>query len=326
MRVNYYGYTLKDITTGENHLVDLRPFLHSFCKLEVPKFKASFIYRDELLYLSRLQGDCFIFLITRNSEIIRRINTSNLTMGEISQLLAEDEQIGFASYVMVQGDNLAYASTLFAPRLDAFAWFINELLDVTGNSNWKFSTTPMLYQATRADALRMEHIGKTTFQLSKSNNIAQDILSLVAVTPGEYEEVDSIEITIRPSGRKSIKDTVGKAIRAIPDEGLQKLVMRAKEEASSQMMDLYIAGKGSIGDNITKSDEVRIPELLKERHSKNAYLSEKLKEFRESGSYKKSTPSSISDYGDLRTWVDLTSHLQEGDKAQPRLVDEPIPR
>ena len=132
MKVNYFGYYLKNTASGKSVIFDLRKFLKEYCKMDAPKFKNNFSHNEGKLYLLHVVSDTYLFLMTRSNELIRKVNTNDITVGEIKNLLEQDEQLGFASYILFKENVFGFGSTLLAPKIDVFTKYINELLEALG--------------------------------------------------------------------------------------------------------------------------------------------------------------------------------------------------
>lgn len=322
MKVNYFGYYLKHTGSGTKTLFDLRAFLKEFSKLENTAFKNGFTHSDEHLYLLHNSNDIFLFLITRSNELIRKINTSDLSVDEVKNLLDRDEQLGFASYVIFREHSFGFGSTLLAPKVDVFARFINDIFESLGITDWIFVPQALLYQATKEEALSFDHIGRTTISLSKENTFIGDILATINVDTADTYDLDGLEIVIKPKARKNIKTTVDKFLQAIPDSGVEKMVMKAKAEGASQMTDLFIIGQGGISDSIDKSKEYRIPSLLAEKYEGNAQLQVKIQEFTGNADFQEGNVNTVLRFNHSDAWTSLISNLQQADGDEPRAVDE----
>jgi hypothetical protein len=173
-------------------------------------------------YLLHHIGDTFLFLITRSNELIRRINTSDLSIGDIHSLLEQDEQLGFASYIMFKENYFSFGSTLLAPKIDIFCSYLNNLFSKIGIDEWMLLPQALLYQATKDEVLNLTYIGKTTIELSKQNSFFKDLLASVSVDTTDALDLEGIEIIIKPKTRKNIKPVVTKFLNTIPDEGIEK--------------------------------------------------------------------------------------------------------
>lgn len=323
MKVNYFGYYLKNTNTGKSVLFDLRNLLKEYCKLNAAKFKNNFSHNDEKLYLLHSVSDAYLFLMTRSNELIRKVNTNDITVGEIKNLLDQNEQLGFASYILFKENAFGFGSTLLAPKVDVFSKYINDLLEALGITEWRFVSQALLYQATKEEALSFEHVGRTTIELSKENSFIKDILATVSADSTDTFDLDGIEIIIKPKKRKNIKETVDKFLKAIPDEGVEKMIMKARAEGASQMTDLYIVGRGAISDSVDKSKEPRIPNLLEEKYDKNKYLKVKIKEFIANENFENDTPDSVLRFNNTSAWSELVSTIQQTDDNIPRSINEP---
>ncbi|MGZ8174331.1 MULTISPECIES: hypothetical protein [Methylobacter] len=322
MRVNYFGYCLKNPGTGQKGLFDLSGFLKAYCRFENIDFKNNFKRSDEHLYLLHHINDTFLFLITRSNELIRRINTNDLSIGDVHSLLEQDEQLGFASYVMFKENYFSFGSTLLAPKIDIFASYLNDLFNKIGINDWMFLPQALLYQATKDEVLNLAYIGKTTIELSKQNSFFQDLVASASADTTDTLDLEGIEITIKPKKRKNIKPFVTKFLNTIPDEGIEKMIMKAKDEGMSQMTDLYLVGKGAICDSVDKSRETRIPHLLELKADKNKYLIQKLTEYRSDESFEEISLDALVRFSDVSAWTNCLPVVQQVSSVESELVNE----
>lgn len=323
MKVNYFGYCMKNHVTNQKVLFDLRDFLKAYCRYAGAEFKNNFFHNDEHVYLIHHFNDTFLFLITRSNELIRKVNTNNISVGEINSLLAQDEQLGFASYLHIKADHFGFASTLLAPKVDVFTIYVNNIFESLGIPDWKFLPQALLYQATKEEALALPHIGKTTIELSKENSFVQDLLATVSANTTDITELGSIEIIIKPKTRKNIKTTVSKFLSKIPDKGVEKIIMKARSEGASQMTDLYLVGRGAISDSVDKSKETRIPNLLEDKITNNSFLQGKIVEYRADETFEENTLDVIVQFTYATAWSDLLSSLLQDGVSSSNLVNEP---
>jgi hypothetical protein len=138
MRLNYFGYYLTDSTNARSYLFDLRPMISAFCSVNSVPYKNGFTYGGENLYLFPVRQNIYLFVMTRSNEIIKKINTNNLNIDDISVLLRQGEHVGFASYVYLRDTNMGFASTFFAPKIQAFTQLIDAILESISLQNFKF--------------------------------------------------------------------------------------------------------------------------------------------------------------------------------------------
>ena len=316
MKVNYFGYYFLDNTTQDKVLFDIRPFIKKFCATECVEFKNSFTHQDEHIYLLHHINDVYLFIITRSNEVIRKINTTNLSVDEIHSLLEKDEQLGFASYVIIKDHYFGFGSTLLAPKADIFSRYINLLLISLGIVQWTFIPQVLLYQATRAEAMKLPFIGKTCIELSKENSFLDDFLKTISADTTDTLELESLEIIIKPKSKQNIKPTVVKFLDNIQDEGVKKIIMKAKSENASQLTDLYLIGSGAISDNVDKNNESKIADKMEAKLNDNEYLTTKVSEFTKDENKSKNNINDIVRYHNSDSWSDFISNIQQTDSVE----------
>jgi len=254
--------------------------------------------------------------MTRDSEKFKRINTSNLSIGEIQNLLGHDEKIGFASYVTMRKNFFGFASASFSPKFDTFCNMVNSLLSLTGNGSWEFCVHPLVYQATRDEAVRMNYIGKTTIEVSGENSLFHDFVNFISASD-DVGELDSLEITLKPKKGRSIKPVVEKLVEATSNEGVEKLTIKAKNDAMSAMIDLYVVGRGVLSDELGSMDEERIPSIIDEKIRSNTKLAERLQDFTNDDQYEKPTAEDINLCTDVSAWSSIANDIQGNYKLVP---------
>ena len=308
MRLSYYTYAVEDHGTGERFLCDLRRFLAGFVELADIGFKNRFMHAGENVYLLKVQGDLYVFIITRSNEIIKKIKSSDLSLSEISDLLQLDEHLGFASYVYFGDRFIGFASTIMAPKAMSFANFFNDVLNAIQLHDFKFVIHPVLQESTFADALSMPFIGRSVLQVSKENGLFNDVRNFFGGTVEEFADVDSFEIIIKPANRRNIESAVKTVIKKLPQDGLEKFTCRAKEEMSDQLTDLYLVGKGMLSDLIMKGTDLDIYLSIKEKIV-NPVLVETLRELNADERFTKKTPEPFAGLRDATSWADRISTL-----------------
>lgn len=310
MKISYYGYSLEHKVKQETHLVDLSKVILSFAEFDNPDVKGSFRFNSEYVYLKRISGCVCILLMTRDGDQLRSINTSNLSINELTSMLGSEQKLGFASYVIVKPNYFGFASSSLSPKFDTFVDLVNEILSRTNNGNIHFRVTPLLRQTTKNEAVSMQYIGRTTIEVGRKNSLARHLANALSVSDS-YDELDSIEITIKPKRRKSIKPFVEAILNLTSEEELKKLNLKAKNDAASAMLDLYVAGRGVISDVIDATEESLIGINIEEKIAKNETLHEQLREFKRDGRENQADFSSILRYCDEPSWSDYALSVQD---------------
>lgn len=309
MKVTYFASGVKDVNTEAKSLFDIRPFLRAFCRLQAPRFKNSFVISDENVYLIHHIDDVFLFVMTKDKEVVRRIDSSDISVSGINELLGSDEHLGFASYVVLKENFIGFGSTIFAPKVDIFVTYVNKLLAAAGNSDVEFYLHALMYQATKDEAHEFDHIGTTHIEIGRENTMLQDVLSVLG---GDYDDAANLQgmrITLKPRHLQNIKDVVGQVMDEIPENGLEKFMMRAKAEYGSQTMDLYLTGKGAVSDFVSTVDETRIAEHLMRKADGNDFVTAKLREYIEDEEFEEVAVDGVLRFGHVDSWAALVSRV-----------------
>jgi hypothetical protein len=314
MRLNYYGYYIKDESTGNKYLHDLRDFFKAYCSKCNIEFKKQFKYADEHIYLFNSIGDMYLFITTRSNEVIKKID-ENLGVNEIYSMLSANEHLGFASYVFLRKDFFCFASTIFAPKLVCFQFYINEIFKKIGLETYKFIINPMMHQSSRNEIMRMPFIGRTTFEINKESSFWGELKAIVTASNEDTQEFDSFEITIKPNKKQNIAPLVKKFMDKIPDAGMEKFITKAKEESEGALTELYLMGKGAICDSIFSKHEPVIHEKIATKISENKILKSKIEEFRRNG-YTPNTPDDLRRYNDDDSWANILLSIQNDNSEQ----------
>ena len=302
MKLNYLGYYLYNNETGEKTLCDIRPFLKAFCRVSSSEYKNTFHHHGDNVYLMYNTNNVFVFIITKDNDLIRKVNSSDLTESEIMDLLDENEHIGFASYVVLGDANLGFGMTLLSPRVDVFAGFINQILMSLGVYTWTFRLQAFVESATKADAMQMNFYSKATIELETQNTLCSDLLTLLTGQVVDTAQVEGLEIIIKPKARRDISNVVKRTLENIPDDGVKKLVLRAKEDVGSMLTDIYIVGSGGLSESVTVNNSVEFPIAIQRKFTANAKLTEKTNEFKAHEDFRQSTPDFINGFSNDDTW------------------------
>ncbi|WP_233081668.1 hypothetical protein [Rheinheimera soli] len=306
LKVSYFHYCLQNTNDNTRYKHDIRPFLKAYCAVNAPSFKNQFSHQGENVYLIHHVGDVFLFLITRSKEIIRRIKTDDLTVSEVHSLLAQNEHLSFASYVIVKESCIGIGSTLLAPRQDVLWSYIGSLLTHIGLSNWALTPRTALVSATRTKAMEMSFIGKTHIELDRDNSFTQDLFNLLSGSSTDYDDVSGIQITLIPKLRKNIKPAVQNLLAKVPEENVDKLIIRAKqEEAASLLTDLYIVGSGGLSDSVDAKKVNKIAETMEKKFRDNAALAVKINEYCADEGFENGNSQAIAVFNDIDAWTNF---------------------
>lgn len=309
MKLNYFGYSIHDHKNNSNYLMDIRPFIKAFCSYEDIEYKNNFTHAGEKVFLLPVSGNIYLFLMTRSNEIIKKIKSSDLSISEVYDLLQRGEMLGFASYLYMSSSYFGFASTIMAPKFSYFSEFINDIFCGLGLSEYSFVSNPLMKQSSKEEVLEMPFIGRSVIQINKQNTFFEDIRNFAGGTSEEFLDIDSFEITIKPRNRKNIEVAVKKFVNSIPDAGLEKMLVRAKDDYHGTLVDLYIAGVGAVSDSINTKEESKIYDEILKRVKSNEILKEKVVEHESNETFEKKTVEAISGLHDSSAWANYISNL-----------------
>lgn len=305
MKLSYFGYSIKNQIDDKQYLFDMRPFVKAFCGVDSVAFKSQFRHSGEQLFLFHESGNLFLFLITRTNEIIKKISSKDLTVSEIYTALQQDEKLGFASYVHIESSYLGFASTIMAPRATVFAAFLEQIFQTVGLSDYQFVLHPLLQQSTRADAMKMGFLGRTSIQVNKENTVFEDMVIALGGASEDFVDVGSFEIIVKPKPRKNIDTAVNKILGSLPDAGLESFVVRAREELEGQLSDFYLIGQGHVSDTIKKDGAQGIGSQINEKIAKNQLLEQKVAKHEGFDDFEKKEPKSFTRFHAADAWDEV---------------------
>lgn len=314
MRLSYFTYSIQRHSDNTRFLFDIRPFLKAFTLFDNKDFKNSLKRGKEFLYLDSMGNNFFIFIMTRQNEIIKKIKSSDLTVSEIRDLLASDEQLGFAAYLYVGKSYLAFSSTVMAPRVASFPVFMDKIFQSVGLKDYSFIIHPLLLETDYADAVTMSFLGKANIQLLRANSTFEKILASMGVDVDgmNFSNIESLELVVRPARGENIKAPLKTIIENLPKTNVKKFVVKAKKEEADRAMDLFLAGSGILSDSIKKGSDSEIMTEITKRISENIVLKEKVAEHEADDAFRKTEPEAFMGLHNVDSWAGLLCLLPAG--------------
>jgi len=159
----------------------------------------------------------------------------------------------------------------------------------------------------------MPFVGRSVIQVSKENSFFDDIKNAVNGTAEEFSDVDSFEIIFKPRHRKNIEAAVKKVIAAVPDQGLDKMVVRAKEEVHDGLVDLYLAGQGIVSDNISQKNELELTIEITQKVTSNELLETKVKEHEGDEAITKDKLDALLCFTEQSAWSAAISNISDSE-------------
>lgn len=221
--------------------------------------------------IHHLSGDVFMFLKTNNTDVIKTIDRVTNRYQDITALLQQNEDVAFASYVIASNNCIGFSSTLFGPKIGAFAtYYDHHCYGANANSNIRFE--PITKTITPAQALTFGHMGKINVRLENNSPFAlRELTNFLGVTNLAFDDVDSFELIIKPKRAKNIRDTIVPTLTNLP-AGIRDMTIAAKQAAGDQAVEIHIAASGCIYDIVNVRDPVSIDNQMTTNFTNNTDL------------------------------------------------------
>lgn len=280
MRISYYGYTISD---GQNKLLcPVKDLLRGFCEYNNPEFKKNICIDCENYYLLPVGNNIFLFLKTSDKSIIKKIDTTDTTIQDISSILNISDEIGFSSYVYIGDSYIGFASRSMSPKVLSFPKFMNFLLQrvIRPSDTLTFNLHALTSYITRQDAMKFKHIGRSTLSIGRANSTFEKIQNSLNWTQNDIYDLDEIEIIIKPRRGKNIAPAVKKLIEGTDNNDLVKMQLKASNELHEALSECFIFGSGVINDIISgNSDYELIQKISKLQEQKSPQLKQEIEAF-----------------------------------------------
>ena len=91
-------------------------------------------------------------------------------------------------------------------------------------------------------------------------------------------------------------------VKRAGQEGIEKFILRAKEEIDGHVMDLYLVGQGQISDDLSGVDEERISQKIQELIKSNSILREKIRDHKYNGRFTKNEIEDFARFDSADAW------------------------
>lgn len=298
MNVSYFGYFVEDVETTQRYLFDIRPLLAAYSKTTIT-FQSKFVRKDDHLFLLPCTRNMYQFIITRDDEVIKKIQRSNLNVSNI--LLENGEQIGFTSYIYFDNGFLGFASTIKAPKSPAFTNFVNDIFKRIKIRKYNFVLKAIMQNSIKQEIMQMPFIGKSSIIIGKENTLFEDFMNKIKFSHENIVDIESLEIIIKPKRNKNIADAMKVIIDRVGNSDVSKFVLKAKHDLDDSLADFYLVGQGQISDALHQTDEHELDDEIQKRIGNNELLQDKIEAFKD-GPFKKKIPEALVPFTDVSAW------------------------
>ncbi|TVU62998.1 hypothetical protein FQP88_09025 [Vibrio atlanticus] len=316
MKLTYYSYYLK--LNDSRIRTSIADLLRSYANNGSSPLKRSFLNKSgQSIFLIQQTHNLFALLTTKDDELIKKINADDFTYEDIYDDLEANEKIGFASYIHMDTDHYGIVSTSQGPKNSSFLFFIEQLFNIL-SLPYEFVSRPFPVQVSTTDVMRMNSVGRTTIEVNQSNNAFQILGQLFGgALPNE---LDAIEVTFKPRRSEDIKELIPVISELVEGEGLNKYIVRAKENLDESLSDFYIAGNGFINDYID-ADETGLAAQIAQKKLSNQSLNTKLLEFRSDRRYTNDSRADITAYHNADSWSTVNASFESVTASTPDVAE-----
>lgn len=306
LKLTYFTYCFERFDDRTQFRASIKAFIKASTSQEALPLAKQNRYGGENLYLLPVLGDFYLFVQTKDREIIKKIekNSSEIKAHEIQTLLTKDESLGFASYVYFHPSKevFGFAARVLSPKVTAFQVFVNNFFRMLKIDDISFLIHPLKTKITKKEAMNLDFIGTTRIQIDANSEIGNDFKSFFfgSANQNDMEIIDSVEIIIKPAPRKALTDTVKHKIMNMDDKGVKGIVLRAKQNLNDNIKDFYIHNSGGLYDEIDNSEESKILEEIKDKIEANSELEAKVEEYEDK--IPELSDSRIHSFGNANNW------------------------
>jgi len=122
-----------------------------------------------------------------------------------------------------------------------------------------FNLIPVKTKLSKTDVVNLDFIGRTSFQVAYGP-VVQNILNAFNGNTKSiaFEDIEGLEIVIKPKRRKSINNRVINAIQNLPDNEVERVTMRAKVHLNDQLTNFYYSKDGLLSDACEAETDIQI--------------------------------------------------------------------
>ncbi|MBR6388993.1 MAG: hypothetical protein IKS15_02600 [Opitutales bacterium] len=265
MKINYWHYWFekyeidskgkKFLNPQNRYTFDLPSLLVNFSKIEDINFKRSIRENekdDNILVLSHHNGNAFIFLKTKYSEIYKTIKEKDLTIGDIESALKQSgESIAFASYFAINKEIITMGNTLSSPSIKSFSTFVTNLLKKLGIINLVLKYAPVCGTISRDDLAKFQYIGATEIRIPIESSQGKSLWEGMTGKPSDKTQARYLTIKISLEKKGNLKED----IENIVDSNLSiadKFKIKAKDDMNSRFIDYFLTSQGQKNNVVPK--------------------------------------------------------------------------
>ncbi|CAK3116174.1 RexA-like intracellular sensor of abortive infection system [Vibrio crassostreae] len=333
MKLRYFGYYLREFDSQETFLYNIKPIIDAFVSSNNIELKSSFKRGDEKLYLTKVaaQKNLYYFVRTSDDDIIKRVNEQSITVGEISDNLAANEKVAFASYVYIcqEREVIACASGMSCPRFDDLTDYINEMFRKVGLNNYEVNLSALTTTSSKKDLLEMEVVNSIYIDVAADRDISKYLCK--KLTGSETGSLGNLRITVEPSG-SNMKDVFRKIVhkhdttgQSTNTDGIMQIGAKGKhDELKGQLMDHWLDNENNLTDSLNpKAKRRKLPDQIGEKFDQNEHLASLFNEYVSNNRLVRKSVALLDQYKEVKPFaakvskVDTSKGADNDDSVSP---------
>lgn len=262
MKVSYYAVYMENFKKKLNKRVVFKDIVNDIISIQKSKRASG---KTLPQFISHIHGDVYLFVKINDSEILKKVNTSNLSVDDLQKILNTNEKLGFTSYFIIKDNVIGYGCTLFSSKMSKFREYINDNFNSSIDERIEFE--PLVTNVTKADALKLKFIGKTTVRVDSTSGLFNTLATSLCLKGVDEKLIDGIEIVIKPTRGENIKNPINRLTNQFAND-VDEMKYLAREELADQAREIYL-DNNVIHNNITYKKSHDIPHLMEKFYIKS---------------------------------------------------------
>lgn len=166
----------------------------------------------------------------------------------------------------------------------------------------RFVVEPMKNSMSKSNAMTLPFIGRTRLMVNKHHDLFGHIANMLVGQASDRDVIEEMEVIIKPAPRKNVSQSMSRVINNTSQNGLEGIIIRAKENLEDQLKDVYISSSGAIFDEVNSIDEDIVYQKMADRLTNNLLLAEKVNEYEQTNSFARTPLNSLIHYYDANNW------------------------
>lgn len=322
MKLRYFGYLIREDSSQEKVLFNIKSIIDSFCTYENTSLKNSFKKLGSNLYLTKIEdyNNLYYFIKTNTSELIKNINTNNFSVDDIESKLKQDESLGFASYVYLcpKRSIIGIANSNISPRSDVFAEYVNNLFAKLDRAKYTIEMKALCQSAKKKDLLEMEFVNSAYIDIDANKGLGKLICN--QIFSSEQKGLGKLKIKIE--GTSNIKEAFQGIVNKytddkgcyVNDEGVNNIGAKAKEhELQGQLMDFYLDNENILSDNLNpRAKRKSLSEQIDDKVTSNSKIEKLYQRYLSQNKHEKSQISDLIEFREVKKFIISMSSANSG--------------